>query len=104
MLTAIGSSLEEGWITRWPQVRAFYAFTTSSTRYLSSTRSDGIPINERALGKWGMSEDAQQRLGSLAGRYCQQSIAMQLGPRHTFRGSTEYQVIVESMRPYTWAE
>ena len=58
-----------------------------------------------ALGKWGMSpDDAQQRLGSLAGRYCQQSIALQLGPRHTFRGSTDYQVIVESMRPYTWAE
>jgi hypothetical protein len=58
----------------------------------------------RALGKWGMSADAQQRLGSLAERYCQRSIALQLGPRHTFRGSTEYQVIVESMRPYTWAE
>jgi Alpha/beta hydrolase family len=58
----------------------------------------------RALGKWGMSDDAQQRLGWLAERYCQQSIAMQLGPRHTFRGSTDFQVIVESMRRYTWAE
>jgi pimeloyl-ACP methyl ester carboxylesterase len=58
----------------------------------------------RALGKWGMSDDAQQRLGSLAGRYCQQSIALQLGPRHTFRGSTEYQVIVGWMRSYTWAD
>jgi Alpha/beta hydrolase family len=58
----------------------------------------------RALGKWGMSDDAQQSLGSLAGRYCQQSIALQLGPRHTFRGSTEYQVIVGWIRPYTWAD
>jgi hypothetical protein len=58
----------------------------------------------RALGKSGMSDVEQQRLGSLAGRYCQQSIALQLGPRHTFRGSTENQVIVGWMRAYTWAE
>ena len=58
----------------------------------------------RALGKSGMSDVDQQRLGPLAGRYCQQSIALQLGPRHTFRGSTENQVIVGWMRAYTWAE
>jgi hypothetical protein len=58
----------------------------------------------RALGKSGMSDVEQQRLGSLAGRYCQQSIALQLGPRHTFRRSTENQVIVGWMRAYTWAE
>jgi Alpha/beta hydrolase family len=58
----------------------------------------------RALGKSGMSDVEQQRLGSLAARYFQQSIASQLGPRHTFRGSTENEVIVGWMRAYTWAE
>ena len=58
----------------------------------------------RALGKSGMSDVEQQRLGSLARRYCQQSIALQLGRRHTFRGSTENQVIVGWMRAYMWAE
>jgi hypothetical protein len=58
----------------------------------------------RALGKSGMSNVELQRLGWLAGRYCQQSMASQLGPRHTFRGSTENQVIAGWMRAYTWAE
>ena len=58
----------------------------------------------RALGKSGMSDAEQQRLGSLAGRYFQQSIALQLGPRHTFRGTVENPVIVGWMRAYTWAE
>jgi Alpha/beta hydrolase family len=58
----------------------------------------------RALGKSGMSDVEQQRLGSLAGRYCQQSIALQLGPRHTFRGTVGNPVIVGWMRAYTWAE
>jgi hypothetical protein len=51
-----------------------------------------------------MSNVELQRLGWLAGRYCQQSMASQLGPRHTFRGSTENQVIAGWMRAYTWAE
>jgi pimeloyl-ACP methyl ester carboxylesterase len=59
---------------------------------------------QRALGKSGMSNLEQQRLGSLAGRYRQQSMAWQLGPRHTFRGSTKNQVIAGWMRAYTWAE
>jgi hypothetical protein len=58
----------------------------------------------RALGKSGMSDLEQQRLGALASRYRQQNIAMQLGPRHTFRGSTGNPVIVGWMRPYTWAD
>jgi pimeloyl-ACP methyl ester carboxylesterase len=58
----------------------------------------------RALGKSGMSDAEQQRLGSLAGRYFQQSMAMQLGPRHTFRGTVGNPVIVGWMRAYTWAE
>jgi Alpha/beta hydrolase of unknown function (DUF900) len=62
--------------------------------------SDG----RRALGKSGMSDAEQQRLGSLAGRYFQQSIAFQLGPRHTFRGTLENPVIVGWMRAFTWAE
>ena len=51
-----------------------------------------------------MSDAEQQRLGSLAGRYFQQSIALQLGPRHTFRGTVGNPVIVGWMRAYTWAE
>jgi Alpha/beta hydrolase family len=58
----------------------------------------------RALGKSGMSDVEQERLGLMAGRYCQQSIALQLGPRHTFRGTTENPVIVGWLRAYTWAE
>jgi hypothetical protein len=58
----------------------------------------------RALGKSGMSDAEQQRLGSLAARYFQQSIALQLGPRHTFRGAVANPVIVGWIRAYTWAE
>ncbi len=57
-----------------------------------------------ALGKSGMSNVEQERLGSLARRYCQQNMALQLGPRHSFRGSTKNQVIAGWMRAYTWAE
>ena len=62
--------------------------------------SDG----RRAIGKSGMSNLEQERLGSLAGRYYQQSMASQLGPRHTFRGSVQNRVIAGWMRAYTWAE
>jgi hypothetical protein len=58
----------------------------------------------RALGKSGMSDADQERLGPLGGRYFQQSIALQLGPRHTFRGTVANPEIVAWMRPYTWAE
>jgi hypothetical protein len=58
----------------------------------------------RALGKSGMSDVEQERLGPLAGRYCQQNMALQLGPRHTFRGSTRNQAIGGWMRAYTWAD
>jgi hypothetical protein len=51
-----------------------------------------------------MSDADQERLGSLAGRYSQQSIALQLGPRHTFRGTVANPVIVAWMRAYMWAE
>jgi hypothetical protein len=58
----------------------------------------------RALGQSGMSDVERERLGSLAERYCQQSMALQLGPRHTFGGSTRNQVIAGWIRAYTWAE
>jgi Alpha/beta hydrolase family len=58
----------------------------------------------RAIGKSGMSNVEQERLGALAGRYRQQNMAWQLGPRHTFGGSTRNQVIAGWMRAYTWAE
>ena len=58
----------------------------------------------RALGRSGMSRREQERLGSLAGRYRERSIARQLGLRHTFRGTTASPVIAGWMQSYTWAD
>jgi Alpha/beta hydrolase of unknown function (DUF900) len=60
--------------------------------------------HRRALGKSGMSRLEQERLGSLAGRYCERSIAMLLGVRHTFRGTTANPVIARWVGAYTWSD
>jgi Alpha/beta hydrolase of unknown function (DUF900) len=61
--------------------------------------SDG----QRALGKCGMNTVTQERLGPLAGRYRQRSLAGLLGPRHTFRGTIENPMVARWIAPYTWA-
>jgi hypothetical protein len=58
---------------------------------------------KRALGKCGMDVAELERLGGLAGRYCQQNIGMVLGPRHTFHGTTANPRIVPWIAAYTWA-
>jgi Alpha/beta hydrolase of unknown function (DUF900) len=60
--------------------------------------------HRRALGKSGMSRREQERLGSLAGRYRERSIAMLLGVRHTFRGTTANPVIARWIGAYSWAD
>jgi Alpha/beta hydrolase family len=57
----------------------------------------------RALGKAGMSRVDQERLGPLGARFCQRNIAMLLGIRHTFQGSTADPVIAQWIGAYTWA-
>jgi hypothetical protein len=61
--------------------------------------SDG----RRALGKCGMTDFDQERLGWLASRYCQRSIVTLIGPRHTFTGTTARAEVIGWIRPYTWA-
>jgi hypothetical protein len=58
----------------------------------------------RALGKWGMSDFDRERLGSLADRYSQRSIATLLGPTHTFRGTTARPEAIHWIGAYTWAQ
>jgi hypothetical protein len=51
-----------------------------------------------------MSRREQERLGSPAGRYRERSIAMLLGVRHTFRGTTANPVIARWIGAYSWAD
>ena len=60
--------------------------------------------HRRALGKSGMSRIEQERLGPLAERYCERSIAMLLGVRHSFRVTTANPVIARWIGGYTWAD
>ncbi len=59
---------------------------------------------ERALGKCGMDATELERLGPLAERYRQQSVAMLLGPRHTFLGTIAKPAIIPWLAAYTWAD